>query len=68
MFFRASNAIISPDLTRDLGLDYHQLGLVGAAFFYSFALVQLPMGLVLDRKSTRLNSSHRLTSRMPSSA
>ena len=25
-------------------------------------------GLFLDRKSTRLNSSHRCTSRMPSSA
>jgi SAM-dependent methyltransferase len=28
----------------------------------------LPMNLQQDRKSTRLNSSHRLTSRMPSSA
>jgi F-type H+-transporting ATPase subunit a len=27
-----------------------------------------PMIATLDRKSTRLNSSHRLTSRMPSSA
>jgi hypothetical protein len=26
------------------------------------------LGKTLDRKSTRLNSSHRLTSRMPSSA
>ena len=25
-------------------------------------------GVAIDRKSTRLNSSHRLTSRMPSSA
>ena len=28
----------------------------------------LPIALGLDRKSTRLNSSHSLTSRMPSSA
>ena len=28
----------------------------------------LPQGLLVDRKSTRLNSSHRHTSRMPSSA
>jgi hypothetical protein len=27
-----------------------------------------PAGIFIDRKSTRLNSSHRLTSRMPSSA
>ena len=32
-----------------------------------FVLVMLVLGL-LDRKSTRLNSSHRHTSRMPSSA
>ena len=29
---------------------------------------QLPPGVHVDRKSTRLNSSHRHTSRMPSSA
>jgi hypothetical protein len=28
----------------------------------------LRMSAIIDRKSTRLNSSHRLTSRMPSSA
>ena len=27
-----------------------------------------PIGMLIDRKSTRLNSSHRNTSRMPSSA
>ena len=31
-------------------------------------LEQLNVGLVRDRKSTRLNSSHAITSRMPSSA
>ena len=30
--------------------------------------VRRPDGTLEDRKSTRLNSSHRLTSRMPSSA
>ena len=29
---------------------------------------ELPIAALIDRKSTRLNSSHRLTSRMPSSA
>ncbi len=53
MFYRASSAIIAPDLTRDLGLDYQQLGLLGAVFFYTFALVQLPMGLLLDRVGPR---------------
>jgi hypothetical protein len=31
-------------------------------------VVHILTSLILDRKSTRLNSSHRLTSRMPSSA
>ena len=35
----------------------------GASFFLSD-----PQAFVLDRKSTRLNSSHVVTSRMPSSA
>jgi hypothetical protein len=33
-----------------------------------FLVVLATLFVVLDRKSTRLNSSHRLTSRMPSSA
>ena len=32
------------------------------------AMFWVIMALILDRKSTRLNSSHRLESRMPSSA
>ena len=54
MFYRASSAIIAPELSQDLSLDYGQLGLMGAVFFYTFALVQLPMGLVLDRVGPRL--------------
>ena len=45
MFYRASSAIIAPDLAQDLNLDYETLGLLGASFYYVFALVQL------DRKS-----------------
>ena len=37
--------------------------------FVDLALAQIAaLGAVRDRKSTRLNSSHRLLSRMPSSA
>ena len=49
LFYRASNAIIAPELSRDLKLDPHDLGLLGAAFFYAFALIQLPLGPILDR-------------------
>jgi sugar phosphate permease len=53
-FWRVSNAVIAGDLSRDLGLSTEMLGLVGGAFFYSFGLLQLPMGPLLDRFGPRL--------------
>lgn len=47
-FFRVSNAIIAPEITADLNLSARQLGLLGAMFFYAFALAQLPLALFLD--------------------
>ena len=35
---------------------------------YQLTIAKLPLAKDLDRKSTRLNSSHRSLSRMPSSA
>ena len=49
MLYRASNAVIAPALVTDLGLGPEELGLLGAVFFYAFALAQLPLGLALDR-------------------
>lgn len=48
-FYRVSNAIIAPDLQEDLQLSAQELGLLSAAFFYAFALVQIPLGIALDR-------------------
>ena len=53
LFYRVSNAIIAPNLVRDLGLTAETLGLLGGAFFYSFALLQIPIGPMLDRLSPR---------------
>jgi MFS family permease len=53
-FYRVSSAIIAPDLSRDLGLNSQELGLLGAIFFYVFALVQPPLGLLLDRVGARI--------------
>ena len=53
MFYRMSAAVIAEDLGRDLHLDPGGLGLVGGAFFYAFALVQLPLGLLLDRAGAK---------------
>lgn len=48
MFYRTSNAIIAPDLSRDLNLSPRDLGFLGAVFFYAFALIQIPLGFLLD--------------------
>ncbi|MCX8023372.1 MAG: MFS transporter [Syntrophorhabdaceae bacterium] len=53
MFYRVSNAVITPYLIRDLSLNTKTLGILGGAFFYSFALMQIPMGLLLDRIGPR---------------
>ena len=37
----------------DLGLSASQLGLLTSAYFLAFALVQLPVGLLLDRFGPR---------------
>ncbi len=53
-FYRVSNAVIAPNLIQDLGLDAETLGLLGGAYFYSFALLQIPMGPMLDRIGPRI--------------
>src|SRR4030042_1567356 len=54
MFYRVSNAIIAPNLIQDLGLDAETLGIPRGSFFYSFALLQIPMGPMLDRIGPRI--------------
>ena len=49
MFYRVSSGVIAPNLIADLHLDAEALGVLGGAFFYSFALLQIPMGPLLDR-------------------
>ncbi len=53
-FYRFSNAVIAPNLIQDLDLNAETLGLLGGAFFYSFALLQIPMGPMLDRFGPRI--------------
>ncbi|MCW5731821.1 MAG: MFS transporter [Alphaproteobacteria bacterium] len=51
--FRSVNAIIAPDLTRELGLSPADLGLLTSAYFLSFACMQLPLGIAMDRFGPR---------------
>ena len=50
---RTINAVLAPQLLGELALDSAQLGLLTSAFFFAFALVQLPVGLALDRFGPR---------------
>lgn len=51
--YRSVNAVIGPDLTRTLGLDPAQMGLLTSTYFLTFAAAQLPLGLLLDRFGPR---------------
>jgi MFS family permease len=50
---RNVNAVLAPSLVSALALTSGQLGLLTSAFFFSFALVQLPVGIALDRYGPR---------------
>lgn len=51
--YRTVNAVMAPDLVRDLALDPGSLGLLTAAYFLAFAAAQLPLGMLLDRYGPR---------------
>ena len=51
MFYRSAIAVLTTDLVRDVPMDMGALGLVSAAFFYTYALFQIPGGILLDRFS-----------------
>jgi MFS family permease len=51
--FRTVNAVISPELTRDLGLAAASLGFLTSAYFLAFGLMQIPVGMLLDRYGPR---------------
>lgn len=50
---RGVNAVLAPDLMAALALNPVHLGLLTSAFFLAFALIQLPVGIALDRYGPR---------------
>lgn len=51
--YRSVNAVVSPSLRVELDLDAAALGLLTAAYFFSFAAFQIPLGVLLDRYGPR---------------
>ncbi len=51
--FRIVNVVIAPDLVADLQLDAAQLGWISSAYFLTFAIAQIPLGVLLDRYDVR---------------
>ncbi|MRR09480.1 MFS transporter [bacterium] len=50
---RNVNAVIAPELTRDLGVSAADLGLLTSAYLLAFGAFQLPLGILLDRYGPR---------------
>jgi ACS family D-galactonate transporter-like MFS transporter len=53
--------IAAPYLTKELGLTAASLGIVFSAFSWSYALLQIPGGVFLDRYGTRITYTASLT-------
>jgi predicted MFS family arabinose efflux permease len=51
--YRMVNAVLGPSLAAEFGLSAGGLGLLSSIYFFSFALFQLPLGLLLDRFGPR---------------
>jgi MFS family permease len=52
-FYRTINAVISAELSSTMHLRASDLGLLTAVYFLSFAAMQLPLGVALDRYGPR---------------
>lgn len=52
-FYRSVNAVMAPDIAADVGVDAEGLGLLTSVYFLTFALFQIPLGVLLDRYGAR---------------
>lgn len=53
-FHRVSPAVLALDLQREFHLTAAALGILSSTYFYPYALLQLPVGSLVDRWGTRL--------------
>jgi MFS family permease len=55
-FFRSAQALLADSLRSELGVTPEQLGLISGSFHFAFALLQIPVGVMLDRYGPRLTN------------
>ena len=54
---RAILGIAGPSMMKDLSLSAVEFGILGSAFFWSYALMQIPVGVIVDKLGARLTYS-----------
>lgn len=59
--FRTVNAVAAPNLVADTGLDANALGFLTSTYMAAFAVLQLPLGMLLDRFGPRRVEAALLT-------
>lgn len=52
-FHRVSSAIVAPELVQEFGISGAVLGVLASAYFYPYAAMQLPVGLLTDSLGPR---------------
>ena len=53
LLMRNMNSVLAPNLAGSMAFDSADLGLLTSVFFLAYALVQLPVGIALDRYGPR---------------
>ena len=52
-FLRTSVGVLSPNLMNDFNINPNNMGLLGGVFFLSFAIFQIPAGILIDKYGPR---------------
>lgn len=52
-FHRVSSAVVAPELAQTFGISGATLGILASAYFYPYACMQLPVGLLADSLGSR---------------
>ncbi|OGT31574.1 MAG: hypothetical protein A3E87_00280 [Gammaproteobacteria bacterium RIFCSPHIGHO2_12_FULL_35_23] len=48
-FIRVSPSVMVPNLMRSFNVDAETLGILSASYYYAYAIMQVPVGVILDR-------------------